>query len=521
MADRRDKVERRGKGDRRRHRKRRNANEQAVVIEVSGNDLRVVVLDRDTEENSDTVQVAVVPWRVDAVNLNSDLGVRELSEALRRISQDFQLQNTQVQFVLGGEFCVTKALQGKNDDVRSELQQIKLRSRLYLMLGPGEKVSVSSSRPIDARHEYAVAAICNQKTLQTLQTAATNAGVKVERIEPALVSISRVVDRINDAPTEPSLVVLLDKGMADLGICHQGHLLLDYRPGGLKEPEQLVELIRTHLSRLQRHVGRQLHEAPPKLERVYLCGDKEAVEKAYPAFAACDRFKVHQIKPNEIQASWNFTNQTVNSSAVPALGGLLGAYLPESERAAPNFMEHIIASTRVPITPILLRSAIPLAAIFLVACSLWIVNFREQAAVDALQRRVVALMPVQARARELQLKLVANRTRVTHLSHLGKQVQSLPAGGVVGWIGQCMPSDVWLTNLEIEDMKSIKLAGASFLEAGVFDFVRWLEQSPYFSDVALRGTQTSQSPSGAAINFDVELSLNDNEDPVDEVARNE
>ena len=84
-----------------------------------------------------------------------------------------------------------------------------------------------------------------------------------------------------------------------------------------------------------------------------------------------------------------------------------------------------------------------------------------------------------------------------------------------------MPSDVWLNDLLITEMKHIKLSGSSFLEAGVFDFVHWLEQAPGFEDVALRSTQPSKSKSGPTIDFSVELNLVDKDGPVKEVARNE
>jgi hypothetical protein len=84
-----------------------------------------------------------------------------------------------------------------------------------------------------------------------------------------------------------------------------------------------------------------------------------------------------------------------------------------------------------------------------------------------------------------------------------------------------MPSDVWLSELLVEDLRRVKLIGSSFLEAGVFDFVRWLEQAPGFEDVVLPGTRPSVSSSGPAIEFNVELNLGDLNGPVNEVARNE
>ncbi|NOY43196.1 MAG: PilN domain-containing protein [Planctomycetes bacterium] len=521
MADRRIPEERRNRSDRRRFKKRRQVDEQFAVIEIATTDLRVVILNRNSEDSADKVQMAVVPWRNDATSLNSEAGKKELSRALRELCQEYHLQTSQVRFVLGGALCVTKAIRGTTEEVRNELQQIKQRSRLYLMLGPGEKVSVSSSRSIDARHEYAIAATCNQKTLETIHSAANFAGIKIESIEPALVSISRIIERLKEAPTEPCLIIHLDKNTSELGICHEGQLLLDYRPGGLTDSRDLVELVQTHLSRLQRHVGRQLREAPPKLKKIYLCGEKEAVDSAYPAFAACEEFEVQRIDPAGIQATWEFENDVIGSASVPALGTLLSTYLPEEECHTPNFMEHILASTRVPLGPILIRSAIPLAAVLLVACGFLLANNREQAAASDLEQRVERLLPAQGRARELRLRLISADAKLTQLNRMAEKVHSLPANEVLGWVGHCMPSDVWLSKLAMDGGRTIKLDGVSYLETGVFDFVRWLEQSPHFSDVALRSTRPAQSPSGPAINFDVELKFADLETPVKEVARNE
>ncbi len=521
MADRRNSEERRKRSDRRRYKRRRHVDEQFAVIEIANTDLRVAILSRNSEASIDKVQVTVVPWRIDATSLNSEAGRNELSTALRKLCQEYHLQSAQIRFVLGGALCVTKAIRGTTEEVRSELQQIKQRSRLYLMLGPGEKVSVSSSRPIDARHEYAIAATCSQKTLETIHSAANSASIEIESIEPALVSISRVIERLKDAPTEPSLVIHLDKNSSELGLCHEGQLLLDYRPGGGTESNDLVKLVQTHLSRLQRHVGRQLREAQPQLKKIYLCGEETAVDNAYPAFAACEEFEVQKIDPAAIQATWEFENDVIGSATVPAFGTLLSTYLPKDEIHTPNFMEHILASKHVPLGPILLRSAMPLVAVLLVACGFLFTNHREQATASMLQRRVERLLPALGRARELRLKLITTDSKLTQLNRLAEKLHPLPVYDVIRWVGHCMPSDVWLSKLVIDEAHGIKLDGLSYLEAGVFDFVRWLEQSPHFSDVALRSTRPGQAPSGPAINFDVELKFGDLEAPVKEVARND
>jgi len=516
MSDRRTNTERRRARD-----KRRASAETHTVIEIAGTDLRAVTLSRSGDESADQVRAMTLQWRLEASTLNSERGLKELAAALKELAEKHDLQTTNLQFVLGGEFCVTKAVRGTTEHVRSELQQIEQRSRLYLMLGPGEKVTVSKSQPIDARHEYAVAAICNKQTLNTIHEAATHAGLQIDSIEPALVSASRAIGRLSDVPSEPCLLIHLDQSTAELGVCHAGSLLLDYRPGGRTDPEELVELVRTHLSRLQRHVGRQLREPPPQLKRIYLCGEQAAVDKAYPVFSASEQFEVEKIDPNKIQATWEFAEEMKDSAAIPALGALLSTYLPSSERNVPNFMEHILASTREPLKPVLIRSLMPLAAVLLVAATIFAFNFTKLQTLNKVQQQLDSLATVQARDRELHLQRRAAESKLAQLNTLAKGLLSLPADKIVERIGHCMPNDVWLSRLEITEMKTIQLTGASYLEAGVFDFVNWLEQAPGFEDVALRSTRPGQSAAGPAIDFNVELNLGDWNGRIEEVARNE
>jgi len=522
MSDRRNTDERRVVRRPRRSRgRRRVGNDRFAVVEIASSDLRVVTLEQMPEGQSDRIRSASLQWRKDASSLNSQTGLEELTLALKEVSGQLDLSDAQVQFVLGGEFCITRAMQGSNEEVRSELQQLEQRSRLYLMLGPGEKVTVSKLSQIDARHQSAVAAVCNRKTLDTIQKATLSVGIQIESIEPALVSISRVVGRLKEAPAEPCLLIHIDNNAAEIGICHEGRLLLDYRPGEHTDLNDLVEAVQTHLSRLQRHVARQIQGPPPTLRKVYLCGEESVVESAMTLFSACKQFEVERIAPESIQATWEFEESATDSSMAPALGSLLSVYLTNNKLDAPDFMEHIIASTRTPLRPILIRSAMPLVAIILIALTIVFENHRQQSSLDELQLQVDKLSIVQAHALELRLKTMSISAKLAQIKVLANGMQAWPSAGIVARIGHCMPSDVWLSRLTIEDMHSLHINGSSYLEAGVFDFVRWLELAPAFEDVALKGTKAGQSSTGPVIDFNVELNLSDLDVSVEEVARNE
>jgi len=67
----------------------------------------------------------------------------------------------------------------------------------------------------------------------------------------------------------------------------------------------------------------------------------------------------------------------------------------------------------------------------------------------------------------------------------------------------------------------MELSGSSYLDAGIFDFVHWLEQCPDISDVALRSTQPGQNADGPMVNFNVEVNFKGPHPPVHEVAQHE
>jgi Tfp pilus assembly protein PilN len=521
MADRRANADRRNSRRDRRRASKKNSENRIAVIEVAESELRVAILLRGAEESVDQVDAHIVPWRQEASSSNTEQGRAELTAALKLLVEAHGLAGCQARFVLGGRYCVTKAIIGSTDEVRNELQQLQQRSQLYLLLGTGQKVMVSHSKSLDARHAYAVASVCNAKTLDTLSEASERTGLRIESIEPALVANSRAVSRLKDSPNAPTVLIHLDQTAVEIGVAHNGRLLLEYRPGSCATPDELVEVLRTHLGRLERHVNRVLGESTPKLKRIYLSGDRPSVTAALRAFSKIPHVECQVVNPGEIQATWQLTQAVDDPATLPVLGAMLGTYLPVDESDAPNFMDHITAVSREPLKPILMRSLVPVAAVLVAALGLQLFNFHQQSTITGLQTQVDELAVAQARARELHLRERASQAKLAELNKLAEQLTPPSTADTLRRIAQCMPSDVWLSALTFNEDRSLALRGSSFLEAGIFDFVRWLEQAPGFENVALRGTKSGQSQAGPTVDFDVQLKLGDPAEPSEEVARHE
>jgi hypothetical protein len=522
MTDRRQPSERRSKRQRRRRDRRRKGDQRVFAIELGSEELRVAVLHRSgVEQGADEVTSAAYAWRKSSATLASSEGQAELAAALREAAVELNMFGAEVRVVLQGELCIIRTIRGTLEEVRAELQQLEQRSRLYLSLGPGEKALVSTTRSLDARHAVALAAVCNRATLEAIQSASGAAGIEIAVIEPALTALNRAVKRLPNLPDEPYLLVQINRGSMEIGVCHDGQLLVDYRPGGRSGLVDLRALMSGHLNRLSRHVGRHLRMAAPTLHHVFLCGSDADMTAALSELQLLPGATPCVVRAADVKATWQFGDESADAATPGALGALLASYLPAGDVDAPNLMQHLIDRKREPLRPKLVRSALPLAATLLAAITLVLVGARQQCGMDAMQAEIDSLAVAEGRANELRLQIAADRSKLAQLGMLASQLPSEIGDELVVQLAQCMPGDVWLRRVEINDRERIRIEGASYLEAGVYDFVRWLEAAPGVREVALKGTQTTSSNSGPATSFELDVTLDEFDDEVKKVARHE
>ncbi len=106
-----------------------------------------------------------IRWRKEANSLHTEQGIVELTEAFRTLVTEERLAGAKVRIALGGEFCVTRVITGPTEDVRREFAELEERSLRYLTLGPGPKALAGNTQQLDARHQHALLAVANQRTL--------------------------------------------------------------------------------------------------------------------------------------------------------------------------------------------------------------------------------------------------------------------------------------------------------------------------------------------------------------------
>jgi hypothetical protein len=190
-----------------------------------------------------------------------------------------------------------------------------------------------------------------------------------------------------------------------------------------------------------------------------------------------------------------------------ALGTALADNVSGNAQQGPNLIEGTLAQLKAPLRPTLIRSLLPLAAVALIAVTIFALHLVSLGQIAALHAELGTLQPAQARANELRLQLIAADAKLTQLESLQRKLTPPDWKGFLSRLAQSMPADVWLDRLIVLDGKSATLGGASYTDNGVYDFVNYLKQVPDVAEIALEGTGAGQNESGPTTTFDLKATL--------------
>ncbi|HEY4234410.1 MAG TPA: PilN domain-containing protein [Lacipirellulaceae bacterium] len=493
--------------------RRRGADARDVALEISESMIHVALVVRNDGSEPEKVVTRSIAWKKESTTLYSELGAQELAEAVGKLVAEERLAGAQVHIALSGEFCVTRVVIGSTEDVRRELVELEGRSHRYLTLGPGPKTIAGSVQQLDARHQHAMLTVANQKTLDAILRMAEAVGIQIATIEPSLIALARAQALIGDATGEACLVIELSSGGAELGICHDGRLLLDYRPGGHTNATNVADVIAQHLTRVQRYLDRHHRYLKSPVKQVYLAGDADAVAQAQRQFARFEQFQAVPLNPGQLKAKWQHIGASPGPELAAALGTALIDYQTDASERTPNLMERILAESREPMRPILVRSLLPLAAVLLVALGMFALHQAQHHENAALQAQLDELEPVRAQARVTELTLSVAEHKLAELKQLESRLPRANWGRLLTRIAQSMPEDVWLDGLVVQDTHLARLTGASYADSGVYDFVGYLKQVPDIAQIALEGTGTGRSQTGPTTSFELQLSLSPESNP--------
>ena len=496
--------------------KRQRKTRRSVVLELCSSKLHMAILEESGESEPIQIHTRSVVWQKRASALHTVLGVEELGAAVGQLVAEEHLEGCALQITLTGGHCVTRVATGDRDSVRRELAALEERSELYLALGHGRKVLASLIRPLDARHDHALLAVTNSRTLDALVQVTRD--TNLDLVEPSLVALSRLVGYTGGDQDGPVLILYLTESEVELGISYQGYLLLDYRPAGYSTPERVAKMVMSHLSRLQRYCDRYYRYAPGhRLDRVFLFGTAEAVDAARQGFRLDSRLKVEVLDPNTIDPRWHIADASHAQELCAALGTALLSTLAPERRSGPNLMERFRLEKRVSLPLLLLRKFWPVAAVLLLSLALLGLSLHKQAQCTNLDQERAKLRPAQLQSQGLNRQIIIAQAVTGHLEWIRQRIIWADWANMLSALAQCLPEDVWLDRMTIQSGGQISLAGTSYQDNSIYEFLNWLDKAPGWNKVLLASSEQRRFQSQPAIRFTVECQY-DVPEPMEEKA---
>ena len=506
MSDRAN-TDRRNPAERRSGKERRRGGEgRQVVLHLCRHELHMGLIVREADGSPELLHTKTIAWREQDEQLPAPEAIQSLTQKLKQLVSSERVSGCPTSLVLNGELCVTRTTAGSSSDVDRALEELEDRGQLYLSLGAGAKTLVASRSNLDARHEQAVVSVACEATIDRVIDAINATGLELRCIEAETVALARAHGALHE-DQDPVLLVQFDGDGFEIVVAHRGQLLLDYRPGGGVRGTELHDVLAEHHARLQRFCQRRLGDYELKVRRVYLAGDPDRVSSAEQALLADGSYQASAFDLSTAANYWQRPCEGMNVQHAILLGRALEEIDAGGDMPAPNLMERWIAESRKHIRPILLRAAAPIAATLLIAASMAILNWRVGMTGDVLQTQISQLQPAHTEYQELRLKLMSERDKLTRLKQLKQGAPEHDLTGVVTAIGSCLPDDVWLSRLTISDFQEVEVAGASYSEGGVYDFVRYLNLAPTLDQVALEGTGVGHTQQGPSTTFQLNFKL--------------
>lgn len=498
-SDRRQSRDRRNLATRRRH-----AEQRRLCVELCHSVLRVVVVVEPETDEPPQITTRTVRWRHDASDLMSERGLAELTAALSRLVAEERLAGCAVSFAINGTLCVNRAASGALAAVEQQIGSLQERSQLYLALGPGPKTAAVARKAIDARHEHALVTVANQKTLRLLVAAAEEAGLMVDVVESALVALARLQCHLDPGNDQAVLFVQLDEQRFELGVSQAGRLLLEYRPASDVTAADLARVVDDHHDRLTRFCARQSGTGRGELNRMRLVGEEQDLQAA--TTNTKKKIDTRPLPMEAVSSLWSIEGPTPPSMMAAAIGLALRGRV-EEVGVSPNLMDEIHALAKAPLRPLLIRSAIPVAAALVLAASLWLLNLEEGMRLAGLRARVDAIRPELLRGKRLTAQIADNATESDHLRKLVDSSDRRPVEPLVRYVGAHFATEVWLREFRLGETNRVSLSGTSLTDSGVYDTVRRLEEAPDLEEVALQGSGTEQTTFGPATTFQIDMQL--------------
>ncbi|MEM9644578.1 MAG: hypothetical protein AAF989_06265, partial [Planctomycetota bacterium] len=459
------------------------------------NHLLQVAVAQPREEGGFDVMVDSIRCRLLTGWLHAD-GYDDLVESLRTLIDRNQMRRQSVVASLDGDFCVTRITMGSPGDVDDELETLIGRVPRYLQLGPGEKVTGACRTHLEANLDYAITGVANRNVIELLYEAFRECDLPVKWLEPSLNSLARLLGHAGIGNDMPVLIADGTGRMWDVGIAHEGRLLLDYRPAAATTEQGFHDAIRHHLDRLCRFCQRHRRLASGGLNQLLLCGTVESSARAVELFSESDGIEASPIHVPEIDGLYRVVDPGESGDGSSVVATVLPLILGLDETDVPDLLDHVRRAPDLSPTARVLRTFWPaVAAVAFLMGSYFLVSHQRNNSQDVITGRTA--IEHQVRLSQVRMsQLAGHRELIDHLTSIETRLEQPAWDDFLRQVTQCLPEQAHLISFRVENGFKVALDGAVTEESRVYDLIGHLRKLPVVEQVALKATNPDSQSEG-------------------------
>ncbi len=473
---------------------------RSVTIELDHSHLHVVIQTCNDGQLINRCQS--IPWRDEMSSLTSELGVKELGDALSGLVRSENLTGQTVTFLLTGQHSVTRTATGTEQHVTRRLDELRLLCSRYLLLGHGRKISSQIISTTDGGKSRAVFSVANERTLRAICAAAERAGLKVGSIRTTFTCLPAFVAANLPEHQRSGVLVYPRESGIDISIIENGQLLLDVHPVNGLSKRDLGKFISERSELIQRFFQRNAAERGSRLESMLVCSTPENVAYLTVSLAGSG-MNIIPVCPNQPDAdAAQFDGRYASGLGVHAI-----APAGTAEFLHPNLLDALEFSESRPMWHLLAASAWPLAASVLLAVALFGLQTREESLLanhrEVMNQHVDMTDELAAAAIEFD----DESYRLRQLTLIKQGVRTINVAQILGLIGASLTEETQITGFHLDVAGTLRLNGVCDSEEAIFDFVENVGRLPLVEKAALESTSRTADDTSGVVEFNVEAYL--------------
>lgn len=489
-------------------RDRRKGVQRSIALEISPSGIALAIVEKCEETNTEKLILNRVPFPPESGPARGDWSDGTLRQGLADLVAEHQLSGQAVSVGLGGDPCMTRVVVGENDEVDVEVAELKERTDRYIGMGRGEKVSCDVTTRIDAKRKRAWITVALRDVVDEIAASVRAAGLRMARMEHTMLVLCRVLHEHQRDTKEPVLLVVDELGRIDLGISYEGRLLLDYRPAMPDKSASEGSIVQRHIKCLRRYIWSQMPTVDASLSSIYVTGTKDNHASLASSFDEQRDFQFEHFPIHEMCEGLQVEGELTEDSGLLAAIGLARQTKQESTEVKQNdLMSTLRATNRIPWVK-LARHAWPVAASAIIAMSLLLVSNHDRKMAAKIEERIEALSTRNAEVRRMRFVLTQQEQRSKQVEVIATSIGQANWTQVIWKTGSMLPPNTWLESVDIDRTGSMRLAGGSFTDKAIYEYIRQLKETGIYSSVALDGTSISRVGNKQTYRFELSAKLN-------------